>query len=339
MIRKNSSLPPRVYPKHGSYYLVTLANKWVKLSRISAGLPSMYRALAAFTDAEATKDLMPAVIQRWFDSKVEAGDWSTEKNIQDQKRIADHMAAEFDTIKPMQVTTPMAAAYLRPLTKTARTYNQHRSTLSQVLAFAALEGLREGYNPVENIPRRKTPGRHRVVTDEEVAALKAAAALQPRNGAAMVQMIELAMLTGQRIGDVIKLRWQDVTDKGLLFDQGKGAGRTKLLIQWSPALLAAIEACGQKGDRIGHVLKSERGRGYQYSGIRSSWDRLCARAKVFDLHIHDLRGRAGVDALLGDEETDEEDIRKAQRLLGHKSEGMTRHYVEGKFHKRTKPSR
>lgn len=31
MIRKNSGLPPRVYAKHNAYYLVTLANKWVRL--------------------------------------------------------------------------------------------------------------------------------------------------------------------------------------------------------------------------------------------------------------------------------------------------------------------
>lgn len=336
MIRKNSGLPPRVYLKHGGYYLVTLQNKWVRLCGERDGLPAMYRALAAFVDADATKDRMPAVIQRWYDSKVEAGDWSTQKNRDDQKRIADQMAAEFDQIKPGQVTTPICATYLKAFTSQARTYNLHRTMLRQVLSFAALEGLRSGANPVDDVPRRKTQGRHRVVTDDEVKALKAAALLQPRNGRALAQMIELAMLTGQRIGDVIRLQWQDVTPAGLLFDQGKGQGRTKLLVKWSPALRAAIDACAN-GERLGHVLKSERGTGYTYGGIRSSWVRLCERAKVADLHIHDLRGRAGVDALL--DEHGEEDMRAAQKLLGHKSEGMTRHYVEGKYHRRVKPSR
>ena len=44
-------------------------------------------------------------------------------------------------------------------------------------------------------------GRHR-----QVKALKVAALKQPRNGRALVQMIDLAMLTGQRISDVIGLR-------------------------------------------------------------------------------------------------------------------------------------
>ena len=336
MIRKNSGLPPRVYAKHNAYYLVTLANKWVRLCAIKDGLPMMYRALAEFTDAGAARELMPAVIGRWYDSKIEEKAWSTDKQKADQKRIADQIAEAFVEFKPGQVTTPIAAAYLKAYISTARTYNLHRTSLRQILSYAALEGLRAGANPIDDIPRRKTPGRHRVVTDEEVQALKEAALQQRRNGRALVQMIDLAMLTGQRISDVIGLRWQDVTKQGLLFDQGKGQGRSKLLVKWSPALRAAIEACA-KGDRIGHVLISERGTGYRYSGIRSSWDRLCERAGVENLNIHDLRGRAGVDALLDDD--GEEDIKAAQNLLGHKSEGMTRHYVDGKYHRRVKPAR
>jgi hypothetical protein len=44
MNRKNG-LPPRVYLKHGAYYLVTLAGKWVRLCGEKEGLPAMYRAL------------------------------------------------------------------------------------------------------------------------------------------------------------------------------------------------------------------------------------------------------------------------------------------------------
>ncbi|MCX2864599.1 hypothetical protein OOZ63_22455 [Paucibacter sp. PLA-PC-4] len=73
--------------------------------------------------------------------------------------------------------------------------------------------------------------------------------------------------------------------------------------------------------------------------MRSAWDRICTRPGVDDLNIHDLLGRAGADAdaMLGEE--GEEDITAAQKLLGRKSQGMTRNYVEGKYHKRVKPSR
>ena len=47
-----------------------------------------------------------------------------------------------------------------------------------------------------------------------------------------------------------------------------------------------------------------------------------------------MRGRAGVDGL-----GDEEDMRAAQRLLGHSGEAMTRRHVGGKYFRCVKPAR
>lgn len=327
MIRKASGLPPRVYLKHSAYYLVTLAGKWERLCSEREGLPAMYRALAAFVDADSSKDRMPAVIGRWLDDK--RSNWAP-KTARDQERIAKLMGESFAEFSPEQVTTPVCAKYLKDYSITPRTYNLHRTMLRQVLAFAALEGLREGHNPIDNIPAKTLEQRKRWVSDAEVTALKKAALQASRNGAALVQMIDLALLTGQRIGDVIKMRWQDVTDAGVVVIQQKTGER--LLIEWSPALRAAIEACA-RGDKIGHVLKTQSGRGYRYSGIRSAWVRACARASIEDLNIHDLRGRAGMDA------RDSDGLESAKDLLGHKSLKMTEHYVDGKAPRKAKPSR
>lgn len=327
MIRKNSGLPPRVYAKHNAFYLVTLANKWVRLCAIKDGLPAMYRALAAVTDASATQELMPAVITRWLHSK--RSDWA-DKTAVDQERIASVMAEAFAEFAPGQVTTPVCVKYLKAFAETPRTYNLHRTMLRQVLAFAALEGLREGFNPIDNVPAKSLGGRKRAVSDDEIKALKAAALLATRNGEALVQMIDLALLTGQRIGDLIKLRWQDVTPDGIHVEQTKTGA--KILIEWSPALRAAIAAC-ERGDRIGHVLKTQSGKGYRYAGIRSAWVRACERAEIHDLNIHDLRGRAGMDARAAG------GLESAKELLGHTSVKMTEHYVDGKAPRRAKPSR
>lgn len=328
-----SDLPRRVYERHGAWHYVTPAGKWIKLARVSEGLPAMYRALARLTDSEATSDRMPAVISRWLEAK--RSEWSA-GHAEDQERLADRMGKAFAEFTPAEVTTPICDEYLGRYAGQPRTHNQHRTMLRQVLAFAAVKGLREGHNPVDNIPQKRMLGRMRVVTDDEVTALKEAALLQSRNGEALVKMIDLAMLTGQRIGDVIRMRWQDVTDGGVIVVQGKGQGAVRLLIEWSPALRAAVDACADGTHKIGHLLKTQSGSGYTYAGIRSAWVRACVRAGIEDLHIHDLRGRAGVDAI---QSTDTQDVRAAQRLLGHKGEAMTRHYTEGKYAKRVKPSR
>jgi len=327
-----SDLPRRVYEKHGAYYFVTPAAKWIKLCRVDDGLPAMFRALARLTDQEAHSGRMPAVIARWVESK--RSEWS-DGHAEDQDRIAKYMGTRFADFLPSDVTTPVCAEYLKKLASKPRTHNQHRTMLRQVLAFAAIEGLREGHNPVDNIPAKKLEQRIRIVTDDEVKAMKAAALLQTRNAEALVRMIDLAMITGQRIGDLIRIRWQDVTDAGIVVVQGKGQGRVRLLIEWSPALRVAVEACAKGTEKIGHLLKTQSGHGYRYAGIRSAWDRAAERAGIEDLHIHDLRGRSGVDAL----EAAGQDIKAAQKLLGHTSEAMTRQYVEGKFAKRVKPAR
>lgn len=331
---KNRGLPRRVYLKHGRYWYVRpVDGKWIKLSRDGDGLPAMYIALARLLKSDVESELLPAVIARWLQQREEDDVWSA-GHTEDMKRITDAIALEFDQARPDQVTTKLVAAYLKPLRAKKRTHNQHRTALRQIMAFAAAEGLRDGHNPVDDTEPMKQDKRVRVVSDAEIEALKTAAGQQSRNGEALVHMIDLAVITGQRIGDLIGLRWQDLTDEGLLVTQGKGSGAVKLLIEWSPALKAAVEACADGRDRIGFLLKTQSGRGFTYGGIRSAWVRACERAKLEDLHIHDLRGRAGVDAL-----GDDEDMRAAQRLLGHSGEAMTRHYVGGKYFRRVKPAR
>jgi integrase len=327
MTRKNG-LPRRVYLRHGAYYFVTPAGKWLRLSTEKAGLAAMFRALSRLVEREQTNDLMPAVIGRWLDSK--RAEWA-DKTETNHDAYGATMGNAFREFRPDQVTTPVCASYLSAFARQPRTYNAHRTMLRQVLAFAALEGLREGFNPVDNVPAKSLAGRKRYVSDGEVERIKAAALQASRNGEALVQMIDLALLTGQRISDLISLRWQDVDDKrGVHVQQGKGGER--LLIEWTPALRAAIDACA-RGDKIGHVLRTQSGHGYRYAGIRSAWVRACERAGIEDLHIHDLRGRAGMD------KRDADGIESAKDLLGHRSVRTTEHYVDGKAPRRVTPAR
>lgn len=314
----------RVYLRSGRWYFVDLAGKWHSLTREKQGLPAMYRALAALTDAEVTSDRMPAVIARWVQTKIDAGDW-TEGTQQDMERAATHIALRFAEFKPADVTTPVCSQYLREYLSQPRTFNMRRSIIRQVLAYAAEEGLREGFNPIDNIKTRAMKQRTRIVTDAEVAAIKTAAATATRG--ALPLAIDLALTTGQRIGDVLKMRWQDVTAEGVLVRQQKTGAA--LLIEWTPELRKAVEACAL-GDRIGHLLKQSTGAPYRYAGIRSAWVRACIKAGVEDLNIHDLRGRAGVDRQQAS------GIEAAQDLLGHRSVTMTEAYVRGKTERRAK---
>lgn len=329
MVRKNG-LPRRVYLHHGAYYYVDLLRKWHRLSTEKDGMPAMYRALAQLQDAQ-TGDRIPVVISGWLTTKRPSWSVSQKRNIE---RVASEISAAFSEFRPGDVTTPDCAEYLGTLADRPRTHNIHRDVLRQVLAYAAVRGLREGHNPVDNISGLSTPGRRRIVTDAEIEAIRASAVTGHQGtegGRGLLQMLDLALITGQRIGDLINLRWQDVTEAGLMIEQGKTGAR--LVIEWTPALRAAVDACADGTTRIGRLLKTRTGGPYTYAGMRSAWVRVCKRAGIEDLNIHDLRGRAGVDALMAG------DLESARALLGHQTQRMTAHYTRGKHIPKVRPAR
>lgn len=328
MTRKDG-LPRRVYPKNGRYWYVAADKKWHALTRIDDGLPAMLRALAALLGTAASTDYMPGVTARWLDSKVSAGDWEASTQA-DMERVAKVIAHEFQAFRPDQVTTPVCAKFLKRWLQQPRTYNLYRSALKQILSAAALEGLRQGFNPVDDVPQRKIKKRIRIVTPAELQAMAAALKLAKRGGPAHVRMLLLCLKTGQRVGDVIGFRAQQCTDEGIEVDQDKTGA--PLLIEWDAELRAIVDECFAGRDRIGHLLVQSTGAPYTYAGVRSAWVRAMEKAGIEDLHIHDLRGEAGASLAqwLGPY--------AAQLLLGHASIKMTEGYIAGKTRKRAKPA-
>lgn len=326
---RHDGLPRRVYLKHGRYWFVDVRNKWHSLTREADGLPAMYRALATLTDTAKSSDMMPAVVSRWLEGKIAAGDWCKDAQ-SDNERAAGRISKQFIEFRPSEVTTPICAQFLKTWLPKPRTYNLNRSVLRQVLASAALEGLREGHNPIDNIPQRKAPKRTRVVTAAELDAMAKALMLAKRGGEAHVRMLGLCLKTGQRISDVLACRAQNCTDEGIEFDQGKTGA--PLVVEWDDELRALVDQCFEGRDRIGHLLVQSTGAPYRYSGIKSAWQRAMVKAGVQDLHIHDLRGEAGARL------TDLMGPYAAQVLLGHASIKMTEHYIAGKTRRRATPA-
>lgn len=328
MTRRNG-LPARVYLRNGRYFYVDLQGKWHALTRESAGLPAMYRAHAALLDGEVSGDLLPAVITRWADAKIQAGEWR-ESTQDDMRRVTSQLAAAWAEFRPDQVTTPEAVRYLKAFLAKPRTYNLHRGTLRQVLSYAALEGLRAGHNPIDDIPQRKMPKRVRIVTPAEIDAMVAALMQAKRGGPAHVRMLGLCLKTGQRISDILECRAQQCTDEGIEFDQGKTGAA--LVVEWDDELRELVTQCFEGRDQVGYLLVQGTGKPYTYSGVHSAWVRAMGRAGIEGLHVHDLRGEAGARL------TDMLGPYAAQLLLGHTSVTMTEAYTRNKTRRRAKPA-
>jgi integrase len=100
----------------------------------------------------------------------------------------------------------------------------------------------------------------------------------------------LALCTGQRQGDLLRLTWAAYDGASLRLRQRKRGAAVTMPV--SGTLKALLDA--RKGRKRGAVtiLTNTEGKPWTEDGFRSSWAKAFAKAKLGDLHFHDLRGTA-----------------------------------------------
>lgn len=106
----------------------------------------------------------------------------------------------------------------------------------------------------------------------------------------------LALWTGQRQGDLIRLTWTQYDGTHLRLRQRKGRGkkgRKRVLIPVGAPLKAALDARRSRKSE-GAILRNTFGEPWTSDGFRASWGKAFERAGLGeqDLHFHDLRGTA-----------------------------------------------
>jgi integrase len=97
----------------------------------------------------------------------------------------------------------------------------------------------------------------------------------------------LALWTGQRQGDLLRLPWSAYDGSHLQLRQGKTGARVR--IPAGAPLKAALEATARRSPVI---LVNTDGKPWTEDGFRSSWRKACAMAGIVGVTFHDLRGTA-----------------------------------------------
>lgn len=163
------------------------------------------------------------------------------------------------------------------------------TTLARILSVAKDRGM-IGVNPCEGGGRLYTADRtDKLWLDGDVATF-----LNSANSELSLALM-LALWTGQRQGDLLRLPWSAYDGQSIRLQQSK-TGR-RLVIPAGQPLRALLDRTDR---RCPLLLTSQRGKPWTSDGFRTSWSKACARAGINGLTFHDLRGSAVVRLALAD---------------------------------------
>ena len=158
------------------------------------------------------------------------------------------------------------------------------TTLARVLSVAHDRG-RIPVNPCQSGGRLYQADRvEKIWTEDHIARLLAIAS------ADIAMAALLALWSGQRQGDLLRLPWSAYDGKYIRLRQSK-TGR-HVTIPVSNRLKTILDGANRISTQI---LTNARGRPWTSDGFRTSWGKTCIKAGLADdLHFHDLRGSAVV---------------------------------------------
>jgi integrase len=155
------------------------------------------------------------------------------------------------------------------------------TTLARVLSVAKDRG-RIAVNPCEKGGRLyKAERSDKIWTEAEIARLMAV------GGARLTDALLLALWTGQRQGDLLRVTWSAYDGRHIRFRQGKGGRRLKVPV--GTPLRERLDAMTRLGAVI---LTNAYGAPWTSDGFRTSWAKACIKAGIDELTFHDLRGSA-----------------------------------------------
>lgn len=163
------------------------------------------------------------------------------------------------------------------------------TTLARIMSFAKDRGIIAS-NPCERGGRLYVADRtDKVWGETEIAAVLSAASPEIRLA------LMLALWTGQRQGDLLRLPWSSYDGSHLRLRQSKTGRRIAM-----PAGMPLKMLLDGTERRSPLILTNSYDRAWTSDGFRTSWSKACARAGVSGLTFHDLRGSAVVRLALAE---------------------------------------
>jgi integrase len=211
-----------------------------------------------------------------------------------------------------------AGETVRGQQRSPSTVNRYLATLSHVFSVVVREWEWADDNPCRRVTKRREPrGRVRYLSEEERGRLLGAC-LRSKNRR-LYPLVLLALSTGARCGELLRLRWADVdTEKGVaIVHESKNDERRALAIT-GPALSVLRDLRGVRRPDSDLVFVTSRGAA---TFPQRSWTNALRTAGIDDFRFHDLRhSTASYLAMSG------ATLAEIAEVLGHRTLAMVKRY-------------
>lgn len=192
--------------------------------------------------------------------------------------------------------------------------NRQVAVLSAIYSLAVGSWFVAENNPCLRVKRNPSKPRDRYITDAEFAVVYWMA---PDS----VQLaMSLALLTGQRQGDIISLKWEQCTPEGITFQQSKTGKKLRVKMSKHLKYILARAKRQPPDSPKEYVIRTRSGERYTSEGFRALWQRVMrkvkeAKALESPFTFHDIRAKCVSDS---------SSLEAAMNRAGHQSMQMTR---------------
>lgn len=272
------------------------------------GKPGSAEFMAAFAKADeiAPKDTgtVAALIRTYLLSlKFEKKRASTQR---EYKRMAAHLEDKFGTMPLRALRSPkVRKVFLDYHEKIGRDHpreaDNRLSVLSAIFSYAASRGV-IAENPIKGFERIYDADRSdKIWLEGDIKKFMKAAPLE------LQQALILALHTGQRYGDLVRLRWADYDGATIVLSQSKGNFKRTVAVSATATLRMMLDGMDRRGPfiltrpdgRPWITEKDDKALGKAWhahmkdSGIYPKpWDEMTKEERRAQLHFHDIRGTA-----------------------------------------------
>ncbi|MDE0173782.1 MAG: site-specific integrase [Defluviicoccus sp.] len=195
--------------------------------------------------------------------------------------------------------------------------NKGLELLRQIMNFAIARGHLEK-NPTQDIRLNRRTRLTRFLSREEIARLHRALDAQTHAGnRQQADIVRLLLLTGCRKSEILRLRWSEIREDGLVLADSKTGPRRVPLNSQARRIID-----GQPRTESPFVFPSPLDRSRPRSHELPLWCRVREEAGIEDVRLHDLRHTYASHAVMNGVP-----VPVVSRMLGHSNVRMTLRYA------------